>query len=412
MASKSSALQAFNWADESSFGEAVSTFDQRSLTTAMVDTSGIVHPSQSPEFIRQRPNEGFQDIRMPYTPSFSTEMYLTGMGSTCSGAVPSSQLVTLLGHVLGASADGLATGDTATGGTATVPTTTGASGAAAGALVRVGDKGDSRADGQWAAVATHAGNDLTLLTALPDAPSNGDVVYASRLVYPSSTPGTFEAIQTIRAQIQSTLQQYNVHGVYPTGIEFPGLNPGELPKVSVAWGGARIATDNDTFPTTTAADDHSATPAAGGSFFWNAVGTATRNTLLIRSFSLTHEMTTGVEMAPEGLDDFQAVLGCNRQPGRWMAEFVVDSEAAGTDTFGDIFDTDENSRGFYHFLYSLSVADGRSLAIYAPRVKIIDQKPVQSDVDGVLRKMVRVECCTGATTTNDLTMSPVRLGFA
>lgn len=408
MASKSSALGALLYATESAFGETTTTTGTRLRPIGPVAVD-LQHAGSKVDILRQRPNEGVPYVRMPMSGTISFTLNLTGLGATAAGAAPASALATLLGTVFGTTATGLATGDTATGGTAAIPTMTGATGVTAGGMVRIGAKGDSGGDGQWVAVATHSGSNLTLLTAAPAAPANGAVVYSSRMVYPSQAPGTYETIASVRFRYQSAQQQYLLHGCYPTAAEF-SIEVGAIPTVRLTYACAWWETVNETFPDATAVQDYGAAPVAGGSMFINAVGTTTRATVVARSVSMSVALNNAGEPGVGGVDEHQVIVGCNRGPADVMVEMTLDSEAAGTDTYGGLFDVSENSRINRHALYSMSCADGRAVGIYWPNLAMVD-KPIQMDDGGVNRKRIRFEAQTGGTTTSDLTLSPWRLAL-
>lgn len=409
MASKSSSLGALLYAAETNFGEDTDTTGIRLRPIGPV-TCEVVHAGTKVDILKQRPNEGVPYVRGPMGGTLSFTLQLTGLGGTAAGAAPASALATFLGTVFGVTATGLATGDTATGGTALVPTMTGATGVSAGGLVRIGAKKDGRGDGQWVAAASHSGNDLTLLTAAPAAPSNGDVVYASRMVYPSQTPGTYETVSSVRFRYQSAQQQYVMHGCYPTAAEL-SIEVGAIPTIRLTYAVAWWETASETFPDATSVQDHAAAPCTGGSMFLQAVGTVTRSTWPARSVSMSIALNNMGETGVGGYDEHQAIVGCSRGPGDVSVEMVIDSEAAGTDTYGALFDTSENSRVNRHALYSMSVGDGRALAIYWPNLAQVEM-PIQFDDGGVLRKRLRFEAQAGTTTTSDLTLSPWRLGMA
>jgi hypothetical protein len=408
MASKSSQLGALLYESETNFGETTTTTGTRLRPIGMVSYD-LTHSGQKIEILKQRPHEGVSYVRGPMGGTLSFTLNLTGLGATAAGAAPASALATFLGTVFGTTATGLATGDTATGGTASVPTMTGATGVTAGSMVRIGVKKDTRADGQWVAVATHTSNNLTLLTAAPVAPANADVVYASRMVYPSSTTGTYETLQSVRFRFQTAQQQYVCHGCYPTAAEL-SIEVGAIPTVRLTYAVAWWEEVNDTFPSATSVQDYAGAPVTGGSMFINAVGTVTRNTVVARSVSMAIAMNNTSEMGVGGYDEHQAIVGCNRGPSVVTVEMVVDSEAAGTNTYGALYDVSENSRINRHALYSMSVGDGRAVALYWPNLTQTEM-PTQIDDGGVLRRRLKFEAMTGTTTTSDLTMSPWRLAL-
>ena len=267
MASKSSQLQSLVWLNEAAFGDTLTTITTRALPAAYIDTSGLVRPSEEPTFAKAYPNEGWQNVRMPFRSSFTVEFYLTGQGATMAGGVVASDLTILLGYLYGTVGNGLATGQTATGGTASVPTTSGGSGIAAGALVHIGAKADTRGDGQWVANGSHSSSAATLLTAMPAAPSNGDVIYASKMVYPSQTAGTYETVTSLKFRIGSPQQTYTCHGCFATGDPELILNYGQLPRIRITFAVAWWELQTTAFPPSSTADDNSPSPIVGGSFF-------------------------------------------------------------------------------------------------------------------------------------------------
>lgn len=409
MASKSSALAALLYETETNFGETTTTTATRLRPIGQVSYD-LQHPGSKIDILRQRPHEGVPYVRGPMGGTVSFTLNLTGLGATAVGAAPASALATFLGTVFGTTGTGLATSDTTVAGTASVPTMTGATGVTAGGMVRIGAKKDGAADGQWVAVGTHAANNLTLLTAAPAAPTAASVVYSSRMVYPSSTSGTYETLSSIRMRFQTAQQQYVCHGCYPTGAEF-SIEIGAIPTVRLTYAVAWWEEVNDTFPSATSVQDFAGAPVTGGSMFVNAVGTVTRNALVARSVSMSIAMNNTSEMGVGGYDEHQAVVGCNRGPSSVMVEMTVDSEAAGTNTYGALFNVSENSRIARHALYSMSIGDGRALGIYWPNLTQTE-RPIQMDDGGVLRRKLRFEANTGGTTTSDLTMSPWRLAMA
>jgi hypothetical protein len=232
------------------------------------------------------------------------------------------------------------------------------------------------------------------------------------MVYPSETAGTFETVTSLRFELKSSMQQYFCHGCYPTAAEFTGLNPGELPMVKITFAVAWWELKSETFPDSTSPDSFTPSPVVAGSFFLAAVGTATRTTVTIRKFSMNLALDNKPERGPGGVNEFQDIIGCNRGPSKCTISFTVDSEAAGTDTYGDLFDTSENSRVRRHALYSMSVGDGRALGLYFPNLKWIgNARQPQMNDDGVARKTFEMEATTGPTTTSDLTLSPWRLAM-
>lgn len=410
MASNPAQLGAVEYADETTFGENVATWDSRLPLVGKVDVSSLVQPKVPIDILRQRMNEGTQDLRGPYGGSVSLEFMLPGMGSSQSGAVSSSDMATFLGLVVGVSASSAASGTTCTAGSTATSINTTASGTfSAGALCRIGAITDARAIGQAHAISTHSGTTMTLLTAANTAPNNTDVIYTGMMVYPNENPSNAGDVTGIRLGLKTANQQYICHGCYATGVEFSGLGPGMQPKVKVNFNVAWWEQVNATFPVATALQTHSGMTVAGGSLFYNANGTATRATRTCRDFTLSIEMETTPLMGPGGVDNFQAIVGARRVRQTAHVNWVEDAEAAGTDTIGSLWTTDENSITNRHALYSLNARNGATAAFYFPNLVPEGNRPVQFEQNGlnVMRWSFRAD--TSTVSTSALTLSSWRL---
>lgn len=408
MAPNSSKLGAALYTAESTFGDSSATsFGTRANIIGAIDVSGLTFDKAEIGYTRQRQNDGVAPVRTVRGGQFTIKMPLTGHGSTTAGSLTESDLSDLLGLFVGANrtAD---VGGTADGtGTAAAPGYSGVT-AGSGTLVRVGALDDARGNGQYVAVGSVGGGVLTLLTALDAAPDNADVIYASEIIYPSETP-TSTTITSTRWLLQTADQQYRCWGCYPMAIKFSGLNAGELPMVELTFGVATWdASSTATFPSATAADDFPVAPVAGGSFFFNTVGTATRALRDIRSFDLTINMETIPLMGPGSGDAHVIVRDARRV--RCQAEFTItlDSEAAGTDTLGDEHAAQTT---YKHALYTLSCSDGSAVGFYFPKCVMIGSQPVQTDMEGLNRKKATYRCFTGPTTSSDLLASNWRLAL-
>jgi hypothetical protein len=196
--------------------------------------------------------------------------------------------------------------------------------------------------------------------------------------------------------------------VWCTGISITGLNPGELPRVSLTFAVAYWDEINVTFPSATATSASTAKPTAAGSFFLNAVGTATRQTYCPRAFALNISINAPALTGNCGNYDRQNIVGARRIGSKAMIDVVFDSEAVGTQTWADQWDTDESTLNYQHGLYTIN----SDLAVYFPKLKIMGERPTQEDVDGLNRVRVQYEALTGGTTTSALTLSSWRLAMA
>jgi hypothetical protein len=415
--SNSADLQGVLYNVEAAYCEDASTFGTALNLVEVVDLSSCAREKAPVPFVGSYPFEGVQHILQPFDgKSVRLKMPLTGLGATAAGAVPSSDLVTLLGLLIGNAANALATGGTLTGGTAGVPTTSMADGAVAGAMVRAGALADGRFGGHFHPLASHATSNLTLLLNAAAAPTNGDVLYSGKVVYPSCLTGaSFESTTgaTIRLRVLTSNGHYDLRGCFllsaPT---LSGLSTGETPMIELELGVGHVDTVSSTFPSATAPQRHAPNPVASGAFVIQQVGTATRALEAIRSIEVDLGFSGAAIKGPGGNFEGQIYQLAKRIPGKPSLTIVVDKEATGTDTWWDRAAVDPNTAPYYHASYSACCADGRAIGIYWPRLAICAQQPIQINDGGWNRQRIKLEAQLGATRTTDLTASPYRLAFA
>jgi len=407
--SKAAALQSalYDLESASIFGEDI-TPTIRMMLVDRVDLSSLSHEKLEPNRTTQLLHDGTPHITGPQGGTVTTKHYLTGHGSATSGATALTSLATLLLNVFGAAAASAASGTTFTGGTATAPTTTASGTFIAGSLCRAGVKGDGRADGQWAAISSHAATTLNLLTGLPAAPNNGDVLHSAETINVLELPASLGAIRGITWRFQTANLQYDCHGCYAQSARFTVPVNGGLPFVEITWGVAWWEPVAGTFPTATSGELFQPGPSGpGGSFFLNAVGTATRAVRTITSFSINVNLNTKPIMAPGGITNYQAIVGARRAKPDITVEWEEESPAASTTPQSD---TDWDTQ--YHALLSCCVAPGSALAFYFPRLCPMGPKPVQGVTDDLNRQPRRYAAYSGNTQTTDLTASAMRIGLA
>jgi len=355
-------------------------------------------------------NDGVQDVRGVYGGSFTIELMLTGSTSDTSGSVSASDLATLLGLCVGNTALSAASGTAENGGVSTATSlTVDASGTfSAGALLKAGSIGDAGGDGQFAAITSHSGTTITLLTALPAGPGDNDVIYAPEMVYPDESPATAGAVSSMRFRLLTANKQYECRGCFCTNIAFTGLSPAELPRVQLTFAVSYFNEISVTFPATQSTSASAAKPVSAGSMFINAVGTSTRATVCPRSFSLNVALQVVPTRCTDGNYDRQVISGARRIGSKATIDVVLDSEATGTNTYADLWDTDESTVVNRHILYTAN----SDVAFYFPNAKIVGNRPLQEDMDGLNRERVQFEALTGTTTTSALTLSSWRLAMA
>ncbi len=392
-------LASVEYSTETTFGEDTSTYATRLLTLGMIDLSGLKIGREQVGVTQQRPHEDVVGVRTFYDGSFTLEFLLTGHGGTTAGALTATELCTLLGHVVGAKR----TADVGTTGAAS-GTATGLELAAgtfvAGSILRAGALGDGRGGGQAYRVGTVGSNpEATLLTAMPAALNNGDVVYAMQLVHPLETPGTCSTVQALRFRFLSPNEQYECHGCWANSLEFLNLNT--VPRVKIGFRCAWWETANTTFPSTASTDAKAGAPVANGSMFLQTYGTTTRQTFNYQDLSIRIDLSCIPIEGPGAAIDRQKVIDVRRQRCQASVSATFPAEATGTQTLLDMYNAD----GYQHMLVTLSVTDGRALAFYFPRLAMQDDTPIQRDSGGLNRVMASWKALTNTVTTSDLTMA-------
>lgn len=407
-------LQDVLYNTEASFAEVATTFGTALPLIEVVDLSGLAREMQPQPIVRSRPWQGTQHVLMPWDgKSVKLRFRMTGLGASALGAVPASDLATFLGLIVGNVANGLATGSTFNGtGTAAAPGTTVASGITAGALVRGGVIGDTRVGGEFLAVASHSASVATLLMAAAAAPSNGDVLAGSKMIYPSClTPSTFEALTSFRLRILTSNGKYDLRGCFPLSApRFAGVDIGGLPEFELDVGVSAVVTNTDTFPSATVPQRHASSPVTNGSFQFQQVGTTTRATKAIRSISFDLGFTGEGIKGPGGAHEGQVYQTARRRAGMAALEFVVDND--GPNTMRALATADAIGRTSWQALWSMVCADGRAFGIYWPNLRFCKIEPLQVNDNGWNRERVSMDVQLGGTLTTDLTASPWRIAMA
>lgn len=393
---------------ETNFGEDVTTFATLRLPMrGPLDLSGMQQAKVDSERTEQYRNAGSQWMLAGFGGSFKTRMFLPGHGSPTSGATALTALETLYGIIFGNADVSAANGTTFTGGTAAVPLTTASGTYGAGSMGFAGVLGDARGNGQPFAVGTHAGTSLNLLTALPAAPNAADVCFSGVNIYPSENP-TSNAVQSVRMRCMTPNQRYECHGVVPTDVVISGLNPGEYPEAEITWSPSWWRFSTATFPSSVATDTTNPGMVAAGSFFVQDVGTVTRAVRSYRNLQIAYKLGIELLRGPGGVNAYQTVIGARRARDTIKWTWTEDCDDNSANPAIPLLGTATTSK---HALLGLSTAAGSRLAIYSPNMCIVNVP--QQRVDQNLNRMtIEAMAYTGLTTTNDRTLSALRMCFA
>ncbi len=411
--SNPSTLSALEYAPETSFAEDSSTFATHRIPVLdAIDPSGLVHSKEMAGRVGQyMQNGGGGYVLMGQEGSFTTKLDLTGHGTTTVGSPTISAMETFLGYVFGNVSASMPVSTTITGGTAASPTTTASGTFSAGALCAVGALGDGDGDNQLYAIGTHNATTLNLLTALNGAPVNGAVLRSAAMFHPYESPfgiGVTSTVPGLRFRFLSSNLHYAAHGCAPTGWTLSGLSPGERPQITVTWGVARWSAVSATFPSSVSTTTNNPAVVAAGSLFVNDVGTSTSAKRTHRN--LTIDVSGGMQAArgPGGVSAYQTIQGWDRMPLTIKWSWIEDADATTASPVLQGYGTGTTNK---HILATLSATAGTQVGFYSPNV-CVSSVPVQFNNNGINSMKFEGTAETGTTTTNDLTASALRMGWA
>lgn len=415
--SNSSALSALEYAPESAFAESSTTFATLRINTLTPPSAaGLTWAKEAQGTTKQYAHDDGEYVLMTQGGSFDITLDLTGHGSTTVGSPTVSALETLLGYVIGNVSASLPASTTLTGGTATAPTTTASATFPAGGLCRIGSLGDGRGNGQFYAVSTHVTTTLNLLTGMTTTPTNGDVLYPACNLYFHETlnfHGLNATTPSLRFRFLFQGLQYACHGCVPTAFSLLNLAPGGRPQIKITFQVARwAAVTTGTFPSAVSTHTNLPAPVAGGSLFFNTVGTATRAVRTIRDLQI--DVTLGMSVLPGygGVGAYQDKVDCVRLPSTVKWSWLEDADSTATATPAlQTFATASGSTSYKHVLATLNATDGSAVGIYTPNLHV-SMIPVQGTANGINTMRFEGMARTGPTRTNDLTASALRIGLS
>jgi len=403
MTAKPERLISASYETETSWAEATDTWGTR-LQLIGAPTIALTQERIVQEVSQQYAEEGKAGVQGVRGGDLTITVALTGHGTATTGSLTTTDLYDLLSNAIG-TGNSDEVGDTV----AASPTSSSTFGVTTEVydshnLLRVGALNDARGGAQWAAV--NNGTTMTLLTALPATPNAGDQIYSALNVYPKEGTSSSD-VTSSRWLVQTANNQYKLRGCFPKSVSFKGLEAGEIPTFEVVYGISWWDYASETFPDATATDAKTSSIVSNGSIFVNDVGTVTRATYGLRSWSVTIEMNTQPVMGQGAVNTYQTIVGAKRERCAAKLETVFDAEAAGTTTWGDKFD----AGNLQHILVGLTVANGKSLAFYFQNCDMME-RPTHEGVDGLNRVRCKWRALTGSTTTSDRAMASWRLGMA
>lgn len=355
-------------------------------------------------------NEGTLGAPGPWDISIGFDMFLAGHGSTMAGAITVSDRETFLGWVFGGVTRTATAGTVVNGGTSTTTNvvTTSSGTFSPGGIFWVGAKGDSGGDGQANVVDTNALTDLVPEIALPAAPANNAVVYPAVNIY-TVEDATSSTITGARYQWFTANQQIMAHGCFPNAATLSGFNAGEFLKLHVGNKGSWAEMRADTFPDTNAMTIITPAPNAAGSLCIGAYDSTTRTTYSYRNLGVDFTLGTTALPGNDGVNAYQNIVGAKRTVDKIQISVTLDAPAASTSpTWWAAFITN----GWYQILWTGTNADGQRVSFYAPRCKLIGNRPTQTTNGELNAVMLQFEAHTDTgETSSALALSAFRLGL-
>jgi hypothetical protein len=407
-------LQQIVYNAESSFAEYAATPDSATYDTKIPFKSATLTLNQDMiEGTTQRErlasrNMGNVGVR---TASLEFTTNWVGHGGTAAGSLTQTWLQDLLSDGLGGGSTS-DQGTTISGGSSTVTAldVTSAANITVGNAVRVGSKGDGKGDGQLGIVSAFdtaaTPDDVTLITALPAAPADTNVVYACQVAYHDESAVTTLGTKRFMVYHATTGAQFGLFGGQLAGLTFNLPLDNALPEITWRYEFAYWDRDAETYPETNVAmGTEECAPLAGGSAFIQAVGTATRATVTPAQLALTVDLGLSPIYGPGGVGTYQNITGWSRTGCAVNLSMAI----PWVTTYGDWWDTDTSSITYKHFLFTGNAVDGRSVGFYCPRLKPMGNRPI--GVENVNdQNYVRVNFAgdEGPTTTTELTRSAIR----
>lgn len=392
----------------SAWGEDVTTFSTRRLSTIGPPQLKLTHASESAGRLEQYRSAGSQHVKMTQSGELTFTLDLAGNGSTMVGSPSISAVCTFLGAAIGNVALSASASTTLTGGTAAAPTTTASGTFSAGGLCRVGALGDGDGDGQMYSILTHATTTLNLRGALNGAPVNGAVLYPVVQIYPYTSPTANVGITGMRFLVQSANLHYECHGCWLKSYSLNNLNTGGRPQITLTFGISWWRHSTATFPSAVTTDQFNPAPNAGGSVNVQVVGTTTRNARSVRDFTVTVTRNVAELKGFEGVNQYQTTIGARHLGDDVSVSWTEDADA---NTASPVLPGYWDGTSSYYMVATLNSVDGKAVGLAFNKLCFSGDKPTQVPGD-VNRIAITASAYASDTTTNALTLAPFILGLA
>ena len=368
-------------------------------------TCSLDQPRTDDETVQSRKNvrrPGFLGLRTG-TLEFTT--FWPGLDTDPAAASPAANwATTLMADGLGGSLLSDDGGTISSATDADTFVTTSVTALTTGSIIRVGIKGDGRADGQPGVVGAWAAGNTQLLTALPATPASPDAVRSCAVIYPTETnPAT---TYRFLFALTDSGAQFHCMGCQldqlTFDIDMAGARPARVTwRYRVAyWDRTAVTT-----PSSVAMPECGTAPIAGGSLFVNAFATATRTIEECGSLQLDLSMGLIPQQGPRaGQESYGNITGWVSQGCQptltWSIPYTTQ---AATD-----FDFDGSSSLHKHALFVTNATAGRCQGFYLPRMFSVGSKPTYTNLNGLTYVTKTLAGTESTTTTTELTRSAVR----
>lgn len=387
--------------DESAFAENVATYATHFQVLSAPRITFAHERIRDPALRSRSSAEGMSHMG-PRAATIEFTIYAPTHFNPTTGALTSTWSHKLLADGLGGNNTSQVGGTVNTPTSATQFTVTGAT-AVAGGVIRVGAKGDGRADGQPGVVNNAA--TVTLLNALPAQPNGGDVIYAAMMAYHDESLAS--SLTTKRFLVGHTTIgcQYHFRGCQLAGATWSEVL-GSMPTLTLTYQCAYYVEATFAIPSSTAIEQHDCAPVEGGSMFINDFGTTTRATIEPAEVSLSLELGLAAKNSASGaLYADQLITGWVRTGCKPTLSVLIPWST----TYSAWWETINSSIARKHILFSRTTGTGgRDSGWYMPYVHPIGPRPTVDEWNSQVYQRVTFLGSESTTTSTELTRSAIR----
>lgn len=367
------------------------------------------------------PNAGLQvrqnAVEAPYLGprggSFELDVYWCGRGALSNTVTTDWWLVDLLTAGLGGGTT-LTQGETAVAAGSDADTQVGSGTGTPmdnGTMWRTGIRGDTRCEGRWGvASSTSAGLTYNSLVGFGAICGLGDVIYKADLAYPTETGHGSERF-LVHYNTSGAGRMY--HGCVLTAVKPGPWTIGADPVLTLTYTYSYWQDYTASFPVNASVSECSYAPVMGGYTFFQTSGTTTASYVCPYETQFEIELGTTFKAGMCSTNAFadQMYSGFERTYTRARVTFKFPTWDSSWNT---LYGSDGTSTVFKHALICSGTTQGRSVAVYFPRLFIVDPVPGHDDANGVVGVSATFQATEAITPedTNDLSKSLFRMAFA